>query len=261
MISLAVLFFFTAAAFSALGLGGGAVYVPLLIAHKVPFHLAVASSQAVIVAVSISALLLYHRAGYVDWKLVLLIEPATDLGALLGGYFSHHVPDDVGKIIFATVVSAGAVLMLRPMPERSAPSREGFAYWVRSVGDEVYTVNWVVTLPLMVLAGLLSGFLGIGGGMLKVPLLILACRVPVKLAVGSSTVMIGITSLTGLIGHAAAGYFDATLFLPLAAAGLVGAQIGARFSVRTDRRHLKLGFGVMLLLVALWVSWGVLHPA
>ncbi len=257
MTGLVVLFFFVAVVFSALGQGGGAFYVPFLLAWGVPFHQAAAASQAVIVAVSASAMLVFHRAGFLDWKLVLLIEPATNLGAALGGYLSRHVPASAGKLLFAVVIALGAYFMLRPVAGREAPPKRGFAYWYRTMGGEAYSVNWVVTIPLMVLAGFVSGLLGVGGGLLKVPLMVLACRIPMKVAVGTSSLMVGLTALTGLAGHAAAGHFDPGLALPLAAAGFLGAQVGSRVSVSVDKRYLKRAFGVLLLLLAVWMAVSV----
>ncbi|NOY45510.1 MAG: sulfite exporter TauE/SafE family protein [Deltaproteobacteria bacterium] len=259
MIALALIFFCVAAVFSALGQGGGAFYVPLLLAMGVPFHQAAAASQAVIVAVSVSAMLVFHRAGFLDWKLVLLIEPATNLGAVLGGYFSQYVPAEVGKIVFAGVLVAGAGFMIRPVAEHQKPPKRGFAYWTRTLGGETYSVNWVATIPLMAFAGGLAGLLGVGGGLLKVPLMVLACRIPIKVAVGTSSLMVGLTALTGLLGHAAAGHFAPALALPLAIGGFLGAQMGSRVSVRVDKRHLKRALGVVLVVIATWVVESVIR--
>ncbi len=253
MISLGLAFFVAAAVFSALGQGGGAFYVPFLLAWGVPFHPAAAASQAVIVAVSVSALFVFHRAGLLDWKLALLIEPATNLGAVLGGYFSRYVPPQWGKAVFAGVLVGAAWFMIRPSAGHRKPPRRGFAHWTRTMGGETYSVNWVVTIPLMVVAGGIAGLLGVGGGLLKVPLMILACGIPVKVAVGTSSLMVGLTALAGLAGHAAAGHFDPGLALPLAFSGFLGAQIGSRISIRVDRRHLKRWLGVLLIAVAVWM--------
>ncbi len=260
MIGLAGVFLGIAMAFSALGQGGGAFYVPALLAWGVPFHQAAAASQAVIVAVSLSALLVFHRAGFLDWQLVLLVEPATNLGAVAGGYLSQYVPAHTGKVVFATVLVVGAWFMLKPVNNRPGPARTGFSYWTRTRGDDTYSVNWVATIPLMGAAGLVSGMLGVGGGLLKVPLMVLVCRIPMKIAVGTSSLMVGLTALTGLAGHAAAGHFDPGLALPLAAAGFLGAQVGSRVSLSVDRRHLKRAFGLLLVVIAAWMVVSVAAP-
>ncbi len=171
----------------------------------------------------------------------------------MGGYLSQYVPAHTGKVVFATVLVAGAWFMLKPLDDRPGPARTGFAYWTRTRGGDTYSVNWVVTLPLMAAAGLVSGMLGVGGGLLKVPLMVLACRIPMKVAVGTSSLMVGLTALTGLAGHAAAGHFDPRLALPLAAAGFVGAQVGSRVSLSVDKRQLKRAFGYLLVVIAAWM--------
>ena len=249
-----VLFLIVATVFSALGQGGGAFYVPLLVASGVPFHEAAAASQSVILAVSLSSMVVFYRAGFLDGKLVLLIEPPTVLGAVLGGYSSQFISAQGGKLIFAAVIFAGAVFLLRPVVPKAEPPRRGAAYWTGTANGEAYSVNWVATLPLMALAGYVAGMLGIGGGLVKVPLMVAVCRIPLRVAVGSSSLMIGITALTGLAGQGLAGHFDARLALPLAAAGFVGAQVGARLSLSVDKRHLQRAFGVLLLVVAVWMG-------
>lgn len=259
MIVLFALFLVVATVFSALGQGGGAFYVPLLLAWGVPFHQAAATSQAVIFAVSLASIAVFHRAGFLDWKLVLLVEPATNLGAVLGGYLSQHVPAEAGRIVFAGVILTGAFFMLRPINARIEPPKRGRAYWTRTLNHEKYSVNWVVTLPLMTVAGFVAGMLGVGGGLLKVPLMVLACQIPMKVAVGSSSLMVGLTALTGLLGHGLAGHLDLRLALPLAAAGFLGAQLGPRFSLSVDKRHLQRAFGILLLGIATWMVVSVLR--
>jgi len=253
VIALFVLFLAVATVFSALGQGGGAVFVPLLLAWGIPFHHAAASSQAVILAVSLSSMMVFHRAGFLDWKLVLLVEPATNLGAVLGGYLSQYVSAEAGKIVFALVILTGAFFMLRPIHPRIEPPKRGRVYWTRTLNHETYSVNWVATLPLMAVAGFVAGMLGVGGGLLKVPLMVLACQIPMKVAVGSSSLMVGLTALTGLLGHGLAGHFDFRLALPLAAAGFLGAQVGPRLSLSVDKRQLQRAFGVLLLGISFWM--------
>lgn len=259
MIALFLLFAVSATAFSALGQGGGAFYVPLLLAWGIPFHAAAAASQAVIMAVSASAMVVFHRAGFLDWKLILLVEPATNLGAFSGGYLSRYVSGSLAKVTFAAVLVGAAFFMLRPVAERASPVRKGTFYWTRTLGGETYSVNWAMALPMMAVAGFLAGMLGVGGGILKVPLLVLACGIPMRVAVGTSALMVGLTALTGLLGHGLAGNFDYALALPLAAAGFLGAQVGSRLSLSVDKHLLKRAFGLLLLGIAVLIVVSVVR--
>ena len=101
--------------------------------------------------------------------------------------------------------------------------------------------------------------LGVGGGLIKVPAVVLLGGVPMKIAVGSSSLMIGVTALTGFIGHLLQGHFDLKLALPLAAGVLIGSQIGPRFSVKTDKTRLKKYFAIILTAISLWLIYGVVR--
>lgn len=81
-------FFIAAGISSMIGLGGGVLYVPILLAFGFPFYQAAAISLFIIMALSVSASLVYHRVQLVDWKLALIIEPLTAITSLMGGYYS-----------------------------------------------------------------------------------------------------------------------------------------------------------------------------
>ena len=97
--------------------------------------------------------------------------------------------------------------------------------------------------------------LGVGGGLIKMPALVLLGGVPMKIAVGSSSLMVGITALTGLLGHIIAGHFDPKLAMVLGVAVLAGSQVGARLGVRIDKKRHKKYFGFLLIFIAIWMGY------
>lgn len=247
--------------FSMFGQGGGAFYVPMLLALSVPMVVAAATSQVLIMAVSFSSLLIFAKAKAVDWKLVLLIEPPTNIGAFLGGFFSPYFPATFSKICFAGVLLIGAYYMYSP-PKAALKTPSGKNHWWqwRSTTVSVpYTLNLPVIIPIMLLAGFVSGMLGVGGGLLKVPAVVVLGGVPMSIAVGSSSLMVGVTALTGFAGHLLRGHFDLQLTAVLAAGVLIGSQIGPRIAVKTDQRRLKKYFALLLVIIAIWLVYGVLH--
>jgi uncharacterized membrane protein YfcA len=260
LILLSLVFMVVSICFSMLGQGGGAFYVPMLLAVSVPFYVAAATSQVLIMVVSLSSMLVFAKAKMLDWKLVLLIEPPTNLGSFLGGYLSDYIPSYVAKLCFAGVLLVGAYFMYRPVKERVAGSPDRHWWnWRRKGVAEPYAINVLLLVPIMVVAGFVAGMLGVGGGLVKVPAVVLLGGVPMKIAVGSSSLMIGITALTGFIGHLLQGHFEPKLVAALAAGVLVGSQIGPRISVRIDRDKLKRFFAVLLILIALWLAYGALR--
>jgi hypothetical protein len=124
-----------------------------------------------------------------------------------------------------------------------------------------YKINLLLALPLMGIVGLLTGMTGIGGGVMKVPLMNLLFRIPMKVAIGSSAVMVGITATGGFIGHASAGHWDWRTSLLAAVAVFVGAQIGSRLSVNVDKERLKPLLGAFLLLAAALIALRAAWPA
>jgi uncharacterized membrane protein YfcA len=260
LILLFFIFLVVSTLFSMLGQGGGAFYVPMLLAVSVPFYVAAATSQVLIMVVSLSSMLVFAKAKMLDWKLVLLIEPPTNLGSFLGGYLSDYIPSYVAKLCFAGVLLIGAYFMYKPVKEQAHPASDGHWWkWHRTGVAEPYTINVLVLAPIMIAAGFVAGMLGVGGGLVKVPAVVLLGGVPMKIAVGSSSLMIGITALTGFVGHLLQGHFDLKLTAALAVGVLIGSQIGPRLSVRIDRRRLKKFFSVLLFAIALWLIYGVVR--
>jgi uncharacterized protein len=260
VILLVLVFLAVSTVFSMLGQGGGAFYVPMLLAVSVPFYVAASTSQALIVVVSISSMLIFARHGLIDWKLVFLVEPPTIAGSFLGGYLSVYIPPHVARLCFAGVLLIGAYFMYRPIRERSPLAPDGHWWrWNRTGVAEPYAVNILELMPVMILVGFAAGMLGVGGGLLKVPALALLGGVPMGIAVGSSSLMVGATALTGLVGHLLQGHFDIKFALPLAAGVLAGSQIGPRLSVRTDRSRLKKYFAFLMAAISVWLIYGAVR--
>ena len=310
---LAAVFLAVSAVFSMLGLGGGILYVPILLFAGYPFREAPALSLVLIAVTSATALFTYWRHGRVDWRLALVIDPPTDVAAFLGGWWCGAVPEAVLRGLLAAVLLVAGGLMLRggverqgergragrggaagpgrragtpgragegtgsggaggtgkaadaatrragagsagsrrPAPgEGGGPGRDRWWLWRRRHGDEEYAVNLPLVLPATALIGLLSGMLGITGGILKLPIMVLLCGVPMDIAVGTSTAMVALTALSGLAGHVLHGPVAWGTAGTFAAAALAGGFVGSRVSLRLDRRRLRRIFGLILWAVA-----------
>ena len=167
LILLFFIFLAVSTIFSMLGQGGGAFYVPMLLAVSVPFYVAAATSQVLIMVVSLSSMLIFAKARMLDWKLVLLIEPPTNLGSFFGGYLSDYIPSYIAKLCFAGVLLIGAYFMYRPVRDQVQPRPGGHWWNWRRVGvAEPYTINVLILVPIMVLTGFVAGMLGVGGGLI-----------------------------------------------------------------------------------------------
>ncbi len=249
---LAVCVFAVALVFSMLGQGGGALYTPLQVWLGVNFHQAATTSLFLIIVTSASASLVFHKARKIDWPLAIVLETVTAAGGFAGGLGSEWFSGATLSLVFAAVIAAAAFFMIRPMKERQpcADRAGGVFSWKRTLSEQTYCVNLALALPISFAAGVVSGMVGVGGGLIKVPMMVLALGVPMDIAVGSSALMVGLTASGGFAGHLLSGHWDWRMSLVLAVAVFVGGQTGSRLTVRLDKVRLKKGFGWFLLAIA-----------
>jgi uncharacterized membrane protein YfcA len=244
-------------AFSMVGQGGGVLYVPILVALGMSIHDAATTSLFIIVSTSLSAAIIYRRRRTVDWKLALLIEPPTLVLAFIGGLVANSIDATVLKIIFGAVLVLAGIFMLRPVKERESSNSSGWGYWKRNEGDHHYVVRLPGLMPVTAVAGFVAGMIGISGGIFKLPAMTLIGRVPMRIAIGTSSLMVAITALSGFGGHIISGSFNILTALPLAVAAFVGGRIGSILSIRVKASSVKIYFSIILLLTAIWMIVGI----
>ena len=247
--------FLIASVFSALGVGGGVLYVPVQIFFGIEFHTAATTSLFLIMITSLSATLVFRKAATVDWPLAIVLESSTSLGAFFGGLYSDHFSGRFLILLFSAVLLVASFFMVKhfEVPNRCGERPGGFFRWRRGIGPVKYCVNLGLALPVAFVAGVLSGLLGVSGGILKVPMLVLMFGVPMNIAIGCSAFMVGLTATGGFLGHVAAGHFDWKVVLMLAPGIFLGAQIGARTSIKLDKKKLKQYFGYVLSVLAVFL--------
>jgi len=251
MLILAFVFLVISTVFSTIGMGGGILYVPVLLFAGFSIKQAPAVSLILILATSAAALFTFWRNKKVDWKLALVIDPPTDVMAFVGGYYSTLIPEPVLRTLLAGVLALAGTLMLRDTPPvPHPPALPGAWYWRREFRGVRYAVNLPLVLSATAFIGVLSGMLGITGGIIKLPIMVLLCGVPMDIAVATSTVMVAVTALSGLVGHALNEQVSWRAGVVLAAAAVAGGFLGSGFSLKMDRGRLKRFFGVVVWLIA-----------
>lgn len=244
------------------GRGGGNFYVPVLVACGLPMLQAATTGQCILFSTAVAASLVFQKRRTIDWKLALVIDPPTDVMALVGGYYAHLLPGGILKFVFAGLLVLAGLFMLRPATDPLLGNRKRFGFWRRKFGEYKYVVNLWLTIPITAATGLVAGMVGISGGSFKIPLMVLACGVPMRVAVGTSSAMVAATALMGLLGHSAAGDFNATWAIPTSFAAIIGGLLGGTFSLKTRPEALKrifayttLGAAIFMVLNA-WLSGG-----
>jgi hypothetical protein len=234
--------------------------VPLLNAGLgLPFKVAAATGLMTVIATSsaVSA----GRAGQnlINLRLGMLLEVATTIGGLIAAFTVAFLSDNTLNLIFAVVTAAITVLMLTRLDRRNvleatlSPGAFGGRFHDHDTGREV--VYRVKRLPLGMaasfLAGYVSGTLGIGGGILKVPVLNAWCGVPMRAAAATSALMIGVTAAASAPLYFARGQVNP----PVAAAAVIGVLLGSRlgftFGTRARVKRLKVLMAIVLGAVSL----------
>lgn len=241
---------------SLFGQGGGVLYTPIQVATGIPFHQAAATSLFLIMVMSFSATLVFSHAHKINWKMALALEAPTIIGSFLGGFLSYWISESALLLLLTTLLAVASYFLIRPPAQKTRAAHQGKSalVWDFAWNGEVYQLNLVLMLPTMFTVGALTSMTGIGGGILKVPIMVLLFSIPMSVAVGSSAFMVGLTATAGLLGHAAVGHWDWRSSLVLAIPILIGGQIGSRLSLRLGVGKMTRWFGVFLLLIAVYTG-------
>jgi uncharacterized protein len=235
------------------GQGGGVLFTPLQIWNGVDFHTAASISLFLILIISISSTLVFRKAHQVDWRTALALEAPTTMGAFVGGILSHYVSSrTLGMLLSILLLTAGWFILRPPKGTIQRQMKEYPSRWIwqRNLYGKNYQLDLRLMIPVMLAVGLLTSLVGIGGGALKVPLMVLLFDIPIPIAIGSSALMVGLTAAAGLFGHIGGGGFDWMAALILAIPVFIGGQIGSRLSVQLNAQRLEKWFGVFVLLIA-----------
>jgi len=252
------LIFVIAVVMTMTGRGGGNFYVVALVMAGQAMHKAATTGQFILMLTAFAGMLIFHKHKLVDWKLALIIDPPTDIMALVGGYFSGYVSGLSLKFMLAGLLVLAGFLMLLKVKDTPILRQKKFGYWHRKFGDQEYIVNLWLTIPITAAVGLAAGAVGISGGSFKVPLMVLLCGVPMRIAVGTSSAMVAATALMGFVGHTANGHFDPKWAVPVACAAVLGGIIGGKFALKTKSENLKKLFAYTTLAAAIFMVFNAL---
>lgn len=250
---------------SLLGTGGGFILVPFLVlVAGVPIKTAIAASLVTVIATSSSVASINIGRHLPNMRLGVTLELATVMGALSGSITAGFLSGHVLGVMFAFCLVGIAILMFRKSSLRrenvAAPADDSHynaKYFDKSLNEEIsYGVRRLpVAMFASFVAGNLSGLLGIGGGVLKVPALTLWCGVPIKAAAATSNFMIGVTAVASAFIYYARNEIDPILTASVVLGVLIGSIFGTSFSERVKNRWLSRIFAVVVLILAVQMFW------
>jgi uncharacterized protein len=263
---------------SLLGLGGGILIVPLLtLGFGLPLRVAVGVSLVSVIVTSSASAAVFLQRHAANLRLGMTLELFTAAGAIGGGILAYALDERQLSGLFGLLLLYVAVSMIRRRdqvpsapagaeeaaagaPPRSAASApdatrgrptDGVPGFVVRLSGPDYTIE---RLPFgivgSVAAGVVSALFGIGGGIVKVPLMHLVMGVPLRVATATSNLMIGITASASAIIYLLRGGLDPYVSGPIAIGVFLGASVGSRIAHRVDVRILRLLFTVVLVYTA-----------
>lgn len=244
------------------GHGGGNFFIIAMVLAGIDMHIAAASVQFVLFTAAFFAMLVFGTKKFVEWKLAIFMGVLIGISAFLGGLFSARVPGPALKLILSILLFFLAILMLITVEGKPGrKDKKGWEFWNAESFDRtaVYPVNLAIIVPTVLGFGFIVGMVGISGGSFMVPLLVLACGVPMKNAVGTASALVSVSALAGFTGHAIAGHFDYRIAGPLAIGGAVGGVIGGGIAIKSKPKVLKILFALTTLVAAVIMAYKVFY--
>jgi uncharacterized protein len=226
-----------------LGLGGGVIILPLLtLIGRVPLKLATGTSLVHVMFAAAAGTLSHYRAGKVDSKGGFLLGVAGIGGGFLGSFLSVSLSTHALNLIFLFLVALAILLLFIPLKFDQENYIKG-------------SFNKIEGILVGLGCGFLVGLLGIGGGFILIPLMIYLLKIPLRETIGTSLLIILISSVGTLGAKYGVGHIDVNITLLVASGSIGGALLGASISRRVHVKYLRLVLVSLLSLI--FISMGV----
>lgn len=241
---------------SMLGLGGGVFIIPLFtLLLGVEPHIAIGASAVCVVTNSVVGSRRHLENRYVNLKLAMLLQSTTAAGAILGAFIAlaidaSYLKGALGLLLIYAAYSMvkGSKLVVPTMPQ-DTPDPKGLMYDFQEGTDTIRYVPQRVGFGISTsgFAGVLSGMLGIGGGLIQVPVMNLIMKMPLRAAAGTSSFMVGMTSVATATVFYANGKIDPQVTAPAMVGVLLGSSAGSALTKRVKLQHLVGVFVVIMV--------------
>jgi uncharacterized membrane protein YfcA len=231
-----------------LGVGGGIILVPLLLAIGLDRHRSHATSLAAIVLIAIAGATTWALAGEIQVGLGVLVGIGGVVGSIVGASLMHRMHPKTLSIVFGLVLLVAAIRMIsgaNPLP---------------GTGDLSNVVEMLIAIGIGLIAGFFAGVAGIGGGVVIVPSAIFFLGLSQHEAQGTSLVAIIFTAIAGTLVNLRNQRVRLKDGLVVGVGGVVGSIIGSRLALEIEGRTLSLFFGFLVLFVSLRTLYRATSP-
>lgn len=221
-------------------MASGIFIVPVLTMFgRIDIHIAIGASLISVIACSCGSAAPFLKQRLTNIRLAILLETATTSGALCGVFLAGLIRTQYLFCIFALILLLSAQQMLMRRKERATEGNAPYSAQRLPLG-----------MTLMYGAGLISALLGIGSGVLKIPAMDTALRLPIKVSSATSNFMIGVTAAASAGAYFARGQIVTAVAAPVALGSVVGAVLGARILMNVPNEKLRAMFIVILVILA-----------
>ncbi len=243
---------------SVVGIGGGLIVIPILtIFLGVDIHFAIGASIVSIIATSSGAAATYVKDKITNLRIGMFLETGTTIGAIVGAAIAAYLSAMILEAIFGTILIVSLVPIVRKFGEEIPPVQElkglakrlnlhGSYNDVKSGRTEYNATSPGKGLSGMLVAGLISGLLGIGSGTFKVLSMDLWMKLPMKVSTTTSNFMIGVTAAASAGIYFARGDVNPLITAPVALGILIGSSAGTRFLLKAKNSAVRKIFAIVL---------------
>ncbi len=231
-----------------LGSGGAILTVPILtylVGQET--KLAIAGSLIIVGIISIFAAIPYARQKLVKWRIVILFGIPGMAGAVFGAWLALFVSDALQMLIFSILLLLAAYLMYKPIKLKGSEKERAERSALKTALEGL-------------LVGVVTGLVGVGGGFLIIPALVLLGGLSMHLAVGTSLVIITMNSFAGFYGYLSvldrlSLTLDWSIIIVFSIIGVIGGWIGHKISGKLNQEYLKKGFSIFLVLIGVFILY------
>lgn len=263
MVIIAIFILIIAVLMTSVGKGGGNFYLLVLVFAAVPVYEASTTGQLILLTASLMGMFVFHKNKTVNWQLAIPVGLLVAASAFAGGFLSFLFSEIMLKSLFTILlILAGIVMVIPYSPRKFEVTEKRFGYIKIHSEESEIILNLKIVVPVTLFTGFFSGMIGVSGGSFLVPMLVLACSLPMKTSVTTATPLISISAAMGFLGHTAQGHFNPYLALPLVAVAVIGGILGGKLALRSRPTHLKLLFAIsnwaaaLIMMVNLLITAG-----
>jgi len=237
------------AVFSMFGKGGGSLYTPVLVMLGMAVGPAISTALFLNLVTALTATVVFQRNKLVDFRFCLVFLPGTVLGSLLGAVLSSMAPKNLLLGIFSAFLYIVGLLLFISGKER--------------VGQQAkrLTAGMIVLITLFSFGvGVLSSLIGVGGGLIIFPFLVLYMKYGAQMAAGANSLIVTVSSLVGTMGHFALGHMEIRFLAVTTLACVLGSTVGSHVTVKASPGFVRVAFACIMWFFATQIAlrlWGI----